>query len=122
MTNLMSLYKEIILEHYKNPKNFGKLSNFTHEAESNNPLCGDKISMQVNVVNDVVADIAFSGEGCAISLASASILTETLKGKTLSEAKGFQPKDLTNLLGIEVGPVRIKCALLPLEVFKRAFL
>ena len=118
----MSLYKEIILEHYKNPKNFGKLSYSTNEATSNNPLCGDTLHMQLEVENDAVKNIAFSGEGCAISMASASLLTETLKGKSVDELKSFQPEDLTKLLGIEVGPVRIKCALLPLEVAKKAVL
>ena len=116
----MSLYQEIILDHYKNPRNFGELSGGTHEAESFNPLCGDKIRMQLIVEKGKIKDIKFSGVGCAVSTASASMLTEQLKGKKVDKAKATTTKEVEELLGIELGPVRIKCALLPLEVLKKA--
>lgn len=116
----MSLYQEIILDHYKNPRNFGELSNPTHESHSDNPLCGDKISMQLVVDKKKIKDIKFSGVGCAISTASASMITDYIKGKTIDEAKQLTAEDVQEMLQIEVGPVRIKCALLPLEVLKKA--
>lgn len=116
----MSLYQEIILDHYKNPRNFGEISNPTNEAKSFNPLCGDKITMQLIVDKKKIKDIKFSGVGCAISTASASMITEYLMGKSVEEAKQLTPQDIQDMLQIEVGPVRIKCALLPLEVLKKA--
>lgn len=116
----MSLYQEIILDHYKNPRNFGKLSLATNDAESFNPLCGDKIRMQLVTEKGIIKDIKFSGVGCAISTAAASLLTDQLKGKKVSEARATTTKEVEELLGIELGPVRIKCALLPLEVVKKA--
>lgn len=116
----MSLYQEIILDHYKNPRNFGEISHPTHEAKSFNPLCGDKITMQLVVDKKKIKDIKFSGVGCAISTASASMITEHLMGKSVEEAKQLTPQDIQDMLQIEVGPVRIKCALLPLEVLKKA--
>lgn len=116
----MSLYQEIILDHYKNPRNFGELSDATNKAESFNPLCGDKIHMQLKVAKGKIQDIKFGGVGCAISTASASMITEHLKGKKVEEAKQTTPQDVQDMLQIEVGPVRIKCALLPLEVLKKA--
>ncbi len=116
----MSLYQEIILDHYKNPRNFGEISHPTNEAKSLNPLCGDKISMQLLIDKKKIKDIKFSGVGCAISTASASMITEHLMGKTVEEAKRLTAQDVQDMLQIEVGPVRIKCALLPLEVLKKA--
>jgi nitrogen fixation NifU-like protein len=116
----MSLYQEIILDHYKNPRNFGELSTATNGAESLNPLCGDKIRMQLVVEKGKIKDIKFSGVGCAVSTASASMLTEHLKGKKVNQARETTTKEIEELLGIELGPVRIKCALLPLEVLKKA--
>jgi len=115
------LYKENILDHYRNPRNAGTLSQPTHSHEEHNPLCGDviQIDLQVNE-NEVIDDVAFKGNGCAISQASASMLTEMLEGKTLSEAKQINKTDILDALGLEIGPVRLKCALLSLKALKMA--
>ena len=113
------LYREVILDHYKNPRNRGTLDPNSFSYEDENPLCGDKLRMDVRVdETQRVTDVAFSGRGCAISQASASMLTETLVGKTLDEVKQISKDDILDLLGIELGPVRLKCALLSLKVLK----
>jgi len=130
---LKELYKEIILDHGKNPKNKGKCLGFNHEAEAHNPLCGDKVHIYLNLDKEnIVKDISFEGEGCAISLASASILTETLKNKDLNLTKNIsenflemiknkkkllinsldedQITTLSSLSGVQEFPMRVKCA------------
>ncbi len=112
-------YKENILDHYRNPRNAGKLEHPTHSHEEHNPLCGDVIRMDLHVNEDNVIDqVAFRGKGCAISQASASMLMEMIEGKTLDEAKKIGKEDILDALGIEIGPVRLKCALLSLKVLK----
>ncbi|RMF04360.1 MAG: SUF system NifU family Fe-S cluster assembly protein [Chloroflexi bacterium] len=112
-------YKENILDHYRDPRNAGTLADATHSHEEHNPLCGDIVRIDLHVNDDNVIDkVAFSGKGCAISQASASMLTELLEGKTLEEAKQIGKDDILDLLGIEIGPVRLKCALLSLKVLK----
>jgi nitrogen fixation NifU-like protein len=112
-------YKENILDHYRDPRNAGTLDNATHSHEENNPLCGDVIRIDIHVSDENVIDkVAFSGRGCAISQASASMLMEMLQGKTLAEAKEISKDDILEALGIEIGPVRMKCALLSLKVLK----
>ena len=112
-------YKENILDHYRNPRNTGTLDHPTHSHEEHNPLCGDIVRIDLHVNEDNIIDkVAFSGRGCAISQASASMLTELLQGKSLEEAKAIDKDDILELLGIEIGPVRIKCALLSLKVLK----
>lgn len=112
-------YKENILDHYRNPRNAGTLDQPTHSHEEHNPLCGDVVRIDLHVNQDNIIDkVAFSGRGCAISQASASMLTEMLQGKTLEEAKNIDKDDILEMLGIEIGPVRIKCALLSLKVLK----
>ena len=99
--------------------NTGKLEHPTHSHEEHNPLCGDVIRMDLHVNEDNVIDqVAFRGKGCAISQASASMLTEMIEGKTLDEAKQIGKEDILDALGIEIGPVRLKCALLSLKVLK----
>lgn len=113
------LYREVILDHYKNPRNHGILdpNDFTYEDE--NPLCGDKLRIDVRLdENQNVKEVAFSGRGCAISQASASMLTESIQGKPLSEVLKLSKDDILDMLGIELGPVRLKCALLSLKVLK----
>jgi nitrogen fixation NifU-like protein len=112
-------YSENILEHYRNPSFKGTLDLFTHSHEENNPVCGDQIRVDM-FVNDegVIEKVAFSGHGCAISQASASMLMEMIHGKKLAEAKQLDKQDILDALGIKIGPVRIKCALLALKVFK----
>lgn len=116
----MTLYQELILDHYRNPRNQGDLKVPTYAATMNNPTCGDSLEMQILVKNDIIEDVKFKGSGCAISQASASILTEFLKGKSLEEVKRLEKDDLLDLLGIELSLTRLKCALLSLETFKQA--
>jgi len=112
------IYKDIILDYYRNPRNFGDLPNPDVRAKDSNPLCGDIIEMQLKIGDGKVQDVRFKGKGCAISQASASMLTEVAKGKTLDEIKAMSKTDVLNLLGIDPGPTRIKCALLGLKVMK----
>jgi len=112
-------YKENILDHYRHPRNAGKLEHPTHSHEEHNPLCGDVIRMDLHVNEDNIIDqVAFTGKGCAISQASASMLTEMIQGKSLEEAKEIGKEQILDALGIEIGPVRLKCALLSLKVLK----
>ena len=112
------IYKDIILDYYRNPRNFGELPNPDVRAKDSNPLCGDIIEMQLKINDGKVEDIRFQGKGCAISQASASMLTEVAKGKSLDEVKALSKPDVLELLGIDPGPTRIKCALLGLKVLK----
>ena len=109
------LYRDYILEHYRRPHNFGVLESPTASFEGSNPLCGDRITMQLTVVDGIVTDIGFTGRGCAISQASASLLTDEIKGKPLDEVAGFGATDLLDLLGIEISPARLKCAMLSFD-------
>lgn len=111
-------YREYILDHYKNPRNYGTLENPDISYEEDNPVCGDRVRIDIKLQDNRIADIRFQGEGCAISQASASILTEMVKGKTLEEVRQLSKEDLLKQLGISLGPVRIKCALLSLKVLK----
>jgi len=112
------IYKDIILDYYRNPRNFGDLPDPDVRAKDSNPLCGDIIEMQLKIKDGKVDDIRFKGKGCAISQASASMLTEAVKGKTLDEIKAMGKPNVLELLGIDPGPTRIKCALLGLKVLK----
>ena len=112
------LYREVILDHYQNPRNYGTLEPADISYEEDNPVCGDHIRLDLRLHDGRVTDVRFSGHGCAISQASASMLTEEIQGKTLDELKAFSKDDLLGLLGIPLGPVRIKCALLSLKVLK----
>jgi nitrogen fixation protein NifU and related proteins len=116
-------YKEYILDHYRNPRNFGHLEHPTAVAEDLNPLCGDKIAMELSVGTDgKIDDVRFSGKGCAISQASASMLTESLKGKTLEEVAQLSHDVVLENVGIGISPTRMKCAMLGLKVAKSAAL
>jgi nitrogen fixation protein NifU and related proteins len=113
------LYREVIIEHYKNPGYRGELDPHDISFEDENPLCGDHIRVDLRLdENGRVREAAFSGHGCAISQASADLLMEDIIGKTLDEVKTYTKTNVTDLLGIEMGPVRLKCALLPLKVLK----
>ncbi|MBN1887906.1 MAG: SUF system NifU family Fe-S cluster assembly protein [Thermoflexales bacterium] len=112
------LYREAILDHYQNPRNYGVLENATLSHEEDNPVCGDHIRLDLVVDGDRVSDVRFSGQGCAISQASASMLTEEMVGKTLDELKALDKDFILDMLGIPLGPVRLKCALLSLKVLK----
>ena len=140
---LKELYQEIILDHGKNPRNKGKCTGYSHNAQAHNPLCGDKVHVYLKLDNDKkVMDMSFEGEGCAISLASASILTETLKGKELSFTKKVsedflnmlknktkitlnsltedQITTITSLSGVQEFPMRVKCATMVWHTFLSA--
>ncbi len=113
------LYREVIIEHYKNPGYRGELDPNDISFEDENPLCGDHIRIDLRLDEaGLVKDAAFSGHGCAISQASADLLMESIIGKSLEEVKSLTKQDILDLLGIELGPVRLKCALLPLKVVK----
>lgn len=116
----MNIYSETILEHSKYPSNYGRLENPTVSHEESNQLCGDMVRIDLLVADGVIQDIRFSGHGCAISLASASLLTETVKGMSVEEARSFSKEQVLELIGIplERNPMRLKCALLPLKAFK----
>ncbi|MEE9237886.1 MAG: SUF system NifU family Fe-S cluster assembly protein [Thermoplasmata archaeon] len=113
------MYQEAILDHYRNPRNFGELKDADISAQGDNPLCGDEIALYLKLNCDgEVEEVRFKGRGCAISLASASMLTVTLKGKTLEEVEKIDKERILKILGIPISPVRLKCAILPLEVLK----
>lgn len=115
------MYKEIILDYYKNPRNRGIIESPDAKSKDSNPLCGDVIEMQLKFADGKVSDIKFSGDGCAISQASASMITEMVMGKSLDEVRKIDKSVLLENLGSpNLGAVRIKCALLPLKVMKSA--
>ena len=140
---LKELYQEIILDHGKNPRNKGKCTGYSHDAQAHNPLCGDKVHVYLRLDSEKkVVDLSFEGEGCAISLASASILTETLKGRNLSFTKKVsddflnmvknkrkitlnsltedQITTITSLSGVQQFPMRVKCATMVWHTFLSA--
>jgi nitrogen fixation NifU-like protein len=114
------LYRDYILEHYRRPHNFGILEAPTASYEGSNPLCGDRITMMLGIADGVVREVAFTGRGCAISQASASLLTDEIKGKTVAQVEEMTPDDLLDLIGIEISPARLKCALLSLDTVAHA--
>ncbi len=113
-------YRDYILDHYRNPRNFGRLADPDVQAEDLNPLCGDQIRMELKVDDGVVSDLRFSGKGCAISQASASMLTEMVKGMKLSDVAKLSKDAVLENVGIGISPTRLKCALLGLRVLKSA--
>lgn len=114
------IYRELILDYYRNPRNFGRLEKYDIDARDTNPLCGDEIEMQIRVgEGQTIEDIKFVGKGCAISQASASMLTELAKGKQLDWVKQVAKEDIFKMLGNpDLGPSRVKCALLGMKVLK----
>ncbi len=129
MSELRELYQEVILDHNRNPRNFGQLRPHSHHANGHNPLCGDKLELFLDVVDGVIKDIKFTGSGCAISTSSASLMTQFLKGKSIAETriyfdhfhdlvtgKGLSDEDLDDLgklavfAGVQEFPARVKCA------------
>jgi nitrogen fixation NifU-like protein len=127
MSDLSDLYQEVILDHNKRPRNFRVIEGASHHAEGFNPLCGDRLDLYVQVEGDVITDVAFTGSGCAISKASASLMTDAIKGQTIAEARELfarfhhvvttppdQPVEemgkLSALAGVREFPVRVKCA------------
>ena len=115
------LYREIILDHYKNPVHKGKLDSSDYEFEDENPLCGDFLHIELKTdEKGIVTDAKFDGHGCAISVATADMLMDSLIGKSIEEVKKLSKQDILDMLGIELSPVRLKCALLSLKVTKAA--
>ena len=113
------LYREVIIEHYKNPTYRGRLNPYDISFEDSNPLCGDHIVIDLKVdENKHVTEARFDGHGCAISQASADLLLESIIGKSIDEVKALNKQTILDLLGIDLGPVRLKCALLSLKVLK----
>lgn len=112
-------YRELIIDRYKNPHHKGILEPSDISFEDDNPLCGDRIRIDIRVdENDIIKEAVFSGKGCAISQASADLLIESIIGKPIEEIKSLSKEDILEMLGIELGPVRLKCALLSLKVLK----
>lgn len=137
MSDLSDLYQEVILDHNKRPRNFREIESPSHQAEGFNPLCGDRLNLYVQVDGDIITDLAFLGSGCAISKASASLMTDELKGRTVAEARALferfhqvvttppdQPVEelgkLSVLAGVREFPVRVKCASLAWHTLKAA--
>ena len=119
-SNAESMYREEILELYKNPMNFGTLKNKTHTAKRSNPLCGDDIEVYLKIDDNKITQVKFNGSGCAISIAASSLLTEKIKDMSTGEINKLNQNDVTRLLGIPVSPGRIKCVLICLEAIKNA--
>jgi nitrogen fixation protein NifU and related proteins len=120
MSELDSLYREVILDHYKNPRGHGVIADADVEAEGQNPLCGDEVSIAVSFEGDTIADVKFQGRGCAISQAATSMLMDMVKGRTAQEVATMSRDELLEEVGIPLTPVRLKCALLGLGVLKLA--
>ena len=114
------LYRDEILEHYRRPHNFGTLESPDAVFEGANPLCGDRITLMLGIDEGVVKEVAFTGRGCAISQASASMLTDEIKGKPVEQVLQLGRDDVLEELGIEISPARLKCAMLSLETLRQA--
>ncbi len=112
------LYREAILDHYKHPRHKGSLDAPDVHYHDHNPFCGDEITVELKVEDGIVTDAAFDGRGCAISQASASMMMEEIMGMAVDDLKKWTKDDILEMLGIEIGPVRLKCALLPLKALK----
>ena len=113
------IYREEILEHYRHPQNFGSIRKPTHTGTAENPLCGDTIVLELRVKGDKVDDIGFTGSGCALSTASASLFTEWMRGRTLKQLQSVKEAQLFRLIEVPITPVRHQCVLLPLAALKR---
>ena len=120
MSELDSLYREVILDHYKNPRGHGVIDGADAEAEGQNPLCGDEVSIAVSFEGDRIADVKFQGRGCAISQAATSMLMDMVKGRSAEQVASMSRDELLDEVGIPLTPVRLKCALLGLGVLKLA--
>lgn len=118
---MVDWYREEILDHYKNPRNFGSLADPSVVHEEDNPLCGDRIKIQLRIDNGKLTKVGFTGEGCAISIAAASMLTDHVKGRSLAELAKLDGPSVLSLFNLtDISPARLKCALLPLTALRRA--
>lgn len=116
---MSDIYREQLMDHYKHPHNRGRIEDAQVEITENNPMCGDVISMQLKVTDGKIEKVVFEGSACAVTIASSSVLTEALKGKSLEAAKKMTKDELLELLGVELTTSRIKCASLPLEALHK---
>ena len=114
------IYTETILDHYQHPHHYGKISNPTVKVNGDNPLCGDKISLDLIIKKGVVEDVGFTGAGCAISQAAISLLADEIQGKKISNLKKLKPQKMYGLLHIPISPGRVKCALLGFTALQKA--
>lgn len=115
----MNLYQQQLMDHYRNPRNTHALTNPTFKTAQHNPSCGDSVAMEGVVKNGVLTEISFSGTGCVISQATASMLTQMCLGKSVNDIMALTKDDIQKLIGVELGPMRLRCALLPLEVLQK---
>ncbi len=115
---MSDIYKEKIIDHYKNPRNFGSLKNADVISKDVNTGCGDELEIQIKLDVDKIKEVKFNGIGCVISISSASMLTEFIKDKKISEIESLDREDILKILGINLSPVRLKCAMLPLSIIK----
>ncbi|HEY4716399.1 MAG TPA: SUF system NifU family Fe-S cluster assembly protein [bacterium] len=113
-----TIQMEFILDHFKNPRNYGKIEPSDISHEEGNPSCGDVLRIDLKIKDNIIEDAKFSGKGCTISQAAASILTEMIKGQNLEHVKNFSKDDMLNALGINLSPMRLKCGLLALKILK----
>jgi nitrogen fixation NifU-like protein len=122
MSEFEDLYREVILDHYKNPRNYGVIEEPSAQAKGTNPLCGDEVSIQVKFAEDgeTIEDVRFEGRGCAISQAATSMLTGIVKGRTAEQVAALPKEELLEEIGIQLTPIRLKCAILGLGVLKVA--
>ena len=120
MSEFDQLYREVILDHYKNPRSHGLLDAPDVQAEGQNPLCGDEVTVSLRFDGDTISEVGFEGRGCAISQAATSMLTEIVQGKTADEVARMPKEELLDEIGIPLTPVRLKCAILGLGVLKVA--
>ena len=120
MSEFDQLYREVILDHYKNPRGHGALEPHDAHAEGQNPLCGDEVSVSLRFEGDAIAEVGFEGRGCAISQAATSMLTEMVRGRKASEVADLPKEELLEEIGIPLTPIRLKCAILGLGVLKVA--
>lgn len=116
----MDIYQEDIMDHFESPRNFGHLNHPSVVIKDSNPFCGDSFEMELLVESDIVKEVMFSGHGCAISTASASMITEKIKNKTIEEVSKLSKEDVLKMMNIELSPTRLKCALLPMKITKLA--
>ena len=117
-----NFYKDELLDHFKFPRNIGTLTNPDFEERDENPSCGDKVSIQGKVKHNIISDLKFEGSGCVISQATASMLTQFVKGKSLDKVLNLNKDDILYLIGIKLGPTRLKCALLSLHVLQKSII
>ncbi len=116
----MDLYREQLLDHYRSPRNHGLQAEASAQAASFNPLCGDRVTVQLDIAGDSITAMRFDGQGCAISMATASLLSEYVVNHSLSEIMELDATTIQTLLGTPLSPVRLKCALLPLKTLQQA--